>query len=51
MSRHELEDEKVMYLLKSINKDDEQRFRLKISNDFDSLLAEFEDEYDGLINT
>lgn len=51
MSRQELNDEKAMYLLKSINKQNEQNFRLKISNDFDSLLAEFEDEYDGVLST
>ena len=46
MSRNELNNEEALYLLKAINKQGEQSFRLKISNDFDSLLAEFEEEYD-----
>ena len=49
MSRNEIQHEKIMYLLKSINKQNEQNFRLQVSNDFDSLLAEFEDEYDELL--
>jgi hypothetical protein len=45
MSRVQLADEEIIYLLKAINKQGEQDYRLKISNDFDSLLAEFEDDH------
>jgi len=46
MSRIQLADEEIMPLLKVINKLEGKEFRLRISNDFDSLLAEFEDEHD-----
>jgi len=45
MSRVQLADEEIIYLLKAINKQGEQDYRVEISNDFDSLLAEFEDDH------
>jgi len=45
MSRIKLEEKEIVPLLKAINRLEEREFRLRISNDFDSLLAEFEDEH------
>lgn len=50
MSRTKLDDGKVMYLLKAILRQDKKKFRLQISNDFDLLLAEFEEEYDWVLD-
>jgi len=45
MSRVKLKEKEIIPLLKAINRLEEREFRLRISNDFDSLLAEFEDEH------
>jgi len=45
MSRVKLKEKEIIPLLKAINRLEEKEFRLRISNDFDSLLAEFEEEH------
>jgi len=45
MSRVKLKENEIIPLLKAINRLEEKAFRLRISNDFDSLLAEFEDDH------
>jgi hypothetical protein len=42
MSREKLSEEQVLMLLDSIHQKDDESFRLKISNEFDSTLAYFE---------
>ena len=42
LSREKLTDEQVFMLLSSIHEKDDEPFRLKISNDFDSTLAYFD---------
>jgi hypothetical protein len=42
MSREELTKEQVIMLLNSIHQKDDEEFRIKISNEFDSTLAYFD---------
>jgi len=46
MSREELKREDVLMLLDSIHKKDGKSFRLKVSDEFDSVLALFKSNRD-----